>query len=184
MADSSLNHYTQNGLIQETVREVIKKSFPIEAGGKRLEVTEVYVDDKLDSDDFPTQKEHKLNRRTWQVPVYANARIIDAKTGKTLDKKSKIKIGSIPKLTNRFTAIIDGNEYQTTNQIRRKSGIYARVKNNGDLENEFNLSKGFNFDMQLDPKKKIFYLILNNRKYRLWTLLHVLEVSDEAIAKA
>lgn len=64
MADSSLNHYTQNGLIQETVREVIKKSFPIESGGKRLEVTDVYVDDKLDSDDFPTQKEHKLNRRT------------------------------------------------------------------------------------------------------------------------
>ena len=87
-------------------------------------------------------------------------------------------------MTNRFTAIIDGNEYQTTNQIRRKSGVYARIKNNGDLENEFNLSKGFNFDMQLDPRKKIFYLILNNRKYRLWTLLHVLEVADEAMAKA
>ena len=37
--------------------------------------------------------------------------------------------------------------------------------------------------MQLDPKKKLFYLILNNRKYRLWTLLNVLEVSDDVIAK-
>jgi hypothetical protein len=64
MADSSLNHYTQNALIQETIKEVIKKSFPIEAGGKRLEITDVYIDDKLDSDDFPQQKEHKLNRRT------------------------------------------------------------------------------------------------------------------------
>ena len=86
--------------------------------------------------------------------MYANARIVDAKSGRVLDKKSKLKIGAIPKLTNRFTAIIDGNEYQTTNQIRRKSGIYARIKNNGDLENEFNLSKGFNFDFTIYKNNK------------------------------
>tara|TARA_Y100000593_G_C4160124_1_gene261603 strand:- start:246 stop:440 length:195 start_codon:yes stop_codon:yes gene_type:complete len=64
MKDSSLNHYTQNALIQATIKDVIKKAFPIEAGGKRLEVTDVYVDDKLDSDDFPAQKEFKLSRKT------------------------------------------------------------------------------------------------------------------------
>ena len=167
MAETSLNHYTQNGLIQKTVREIIQKTFPVEAGGKRLELLDVYIKDDLPSDDFPEQKLFKLNRKTWQVPIFANAKIVDSKTGRIIDKSAKIKIGSIPKLTNRFTAIIDGNEYQTTNQIRRKSGIYARIKNNGDLENEFNLTKGFNFDMQLDPQKKIFYLVFNNRKYRL-----------------
>ena len=167
MAETSLNHYTQNALIQTTVRDIIQKTFPIEAVGKRLELVDVYVMDQLNSGDFPEQKEFKLHRKTWQVPIFANAKIIDSKTGRVIDKSAKIKIGAIPKLTNRFTAIIDGNEYQTTNQIRRKSGIYARIKNNGDLENEFNLSKGFNFDMQLDPQKKIFYLVFNNRKYRL-----------------
>lgn len=163
----SLNHYTQNALIQETIKKVISDRFPIQSGGKSMEITDVYLKDTLDSDDFPKQKEFKLDRKTWQVPIYANARISDIKSGKVLDKSAKIKIGAVPKLTNRFTTIIDGNEYQTTNQIRRKSGIYARIKNNGDLENEFNLTKGFNFKMQLDPNKKIFYLILNNRKYRL-----------------
>lgn len=167
MKHNSLNHYTQNALIQETVRDIIQQSFPVEAGGKRLELLDVYIKDTLESDNFPQQKEFKLNRKTWQVPIFANAKIIDKKTGRIIDKTSRIRIGAIPKLTNRFTAIIDGNEYQTTNQIRRKSGIYARIKNNGDLENEFNLSKGFNFDMQLHPQKKIFYLVFNNRKYRL-----------------
>jgi len=167
MVINSLNHYTQNALIQETIRDSIQQSFPIEAGGKRLELTDVYISDKLDSDDFPEQKLFKLNRKTWQVPIFANVKIIDTKTNRIIDKAAKIKIGAIPKLTNRFTTIVDGNEYQTTNQIRRKSGVYARIKNNGDLENEFNLSKGFNFDMQLDPQKQLFYVVFNNRKYRL-----------------
>tara|TARA_Y100000310_G_C20680679_1_gene815760 strand:+ start:343 stop:537 length:195 start_codon:yes stop_codon:yes gene_type:complete len=64
MLANSLNHYTQNGLIQETVRDIIQKSFPIVAGNKRLELTDVYVKDTLESDNFPEQKEFKLNRKT------------------------------------------------------------------------------------------------------------------------
>ena len=167
MIENSLNHYRQNALIQEALKKSIEDSFPIESGNKLMEITDVTIEDALDSDDFPLQKEYKLSRKSWQNPISASIKIIDKETGAVLDQKKKIKIGAVPKLTNRFTAIIDGNEYQTTNQIRRKSGIYARIKNNGELESEFNLSKGFNFKMQLDPKKQVFNLILNNRKYRL-----------------
>ncbi|MBC8409902.1 MAG: hypothetical protein H8E12_14440 [Rhodobacteraceae bacterium] len=167
MTENSLNHYRQNALITNAIKTVIEDTFPIEASGKVLTLTDVTVDDTLQSDDFPQQKEFKMARKSWQIPIYAKATITDAETGNILDSTKRIKIGAVPKLTNRFTAIIDGSEYQTTNQIRRKSGIYARIKNNGDLESEFNLEKGFNFKMQLDPQKKIFHLILNNRKYRL-----------------
>jgi len=183
MKENSLNHYSQNALIQETIKNIIKESFPLESGGKILELDNVVIEDKLQSDDFPQQKEYKLSRKSWQLPIYASARIKDAETGKIINNIKKIKIGAVPKLTNRFTTIIDGNEYQTTNQLRRKSGIYARIKNNGDLESEFNLAKGFNFKMQLDPQKKVFNLILNNRKYRLWTLLNVLGVPEKDIVK-
>ena len=40
----------------------------------------------------------------------------------------RLKIGYIPKLTNRFTTIVGGNEYQTVNQLRRKPGVYSRKK--------------------------------------------------------
>jgi DNA-directed RNA polymerase beta subunit len=79
--------------------------------------------------------------------------------------------------------LVDGTEYQTVNQLRRKPGIYSRIKKNGELESEFNLEKGFNFKMILDPVKQIFFLILNNRKHRLWTLLNLLEVPDSTVEK-
>ncbi len=118
------------------------------------------------------------------MPMYADLKLVDIKTGKVISKQQKAKIGSIPKLTNRFTTIVDGNEYITVNQLRRKSGIYSRVKENGELESEFNLERGFNFKMQLDPVSERFNLILSNRKYRLWTLLNILGMEDKVISEA
>lgn len=108
-----------------------------------------------------------MQRKSWHVPIYADLKITDAATGRLINKKQKTKIGNIPLLTNRFTMIIDGNEYQTVNQLRRKSGVYSRIKKNGELESEFNLAKGYNFKMMLDPITQVFALILGNRKYRL-----------------
>jgi len=182
--DNALNHREQNRVIQETVINIINNSFPIKSKSKQLELTGLRLDDKLESNDFPTQRELKLNRKSWQVPILASFKLTDNETGKTVDKRENIRIGYIPKLTNRFTVILDGNEYQTTNQIRRKPGIYARVKANGELENEFNLFPGYNFKMQLDPISHIFYVIFDNRKHRLWTLLNVLNVGDDKITEA
>lgn len=91
----------------------------------------------------------------------------------------------MPKLTNRFSAIIGGNEYQVSNQLRRKSGAYSRQKRNGELQTEFNLEKGANFSLQLDPQRQIFYLILGSgtRKYRLYTILSMLNMPDSEMKK-
>lgn len=92
----------------------------------------------------------------------------------------------MPKITNRLSLIIGGNEYQVSNQLRRKSGVYSRVKRNGQLESEFNLEKGSNLSIQLNPKKEIFQLSLSNstRKYRLYTLLTNLGMFDSDMRKA
>ena len=179
-----LDHRLQNKNIFSSISNSIEAAFPVESNGRKLIIENVVVKDTLSDMDFPEQKKVKLNRKTWQIPIYADIKIIDSTSGKIISQKKNSKIGHIPKLTNRFTAIIDGNEYQTTNQLRRKSGIYARVKNNGELENEFNLERGYNFKMQLDPIKQIFVVILKNRKYRLWTLLNLLGVSDRDMEKA
>jgi DNA-directed RNA polymerase subunit beta' len=182
--DNALNHEAQNRVIQGTIVNIIKNSFPIKSKNKQLDLIDLHMDDTLENNDFPNQKEAKLNRKSWQVPLLASFKLTDIETGKTVDKRENIRIGYIPKLTNRFTVILDGNEYQTTNQIRRKPGIYARVKANGELENEFNLFPGYNFKMQLDPISHIFYVIFDNRKHRLWTLLNTLGVTDDKITEA
>ncbi len=178
-----LNYSQQNEQMKKAITSSVESMFPIVNGNKRLELQSISVDDNIDDFDFPRQKEIKLNRSTWEVPIYAKLAIVDSVTGKVVDKADKIKIGSIPKITPRFSVIIDGNEYSTINQIRRKSGVYSRIKKNGELESEFNLSRGKNFKMELDPTTQIFNVILDNRRYRLWTLLNLLSVGESELKK-
>lgn len=165
--ENLLQHYVQNQRIQKAIAQSIEDTFPIESDGKRLNINNIRIESKLNDWDFPKQRQFKMQRKSWHIPVYADLRITDASTGRLINKKLKAKIGNVPVLTNRFTMLIDGNEYQTINQLRRKSGVYSRVKRNGELESEFNLAKGFNFKMMLDPITQVFVLILSNRKYRL-----------------
>ncbi len=185
MAENYLDHRLQNGKIKDAILESIAENFPIEHQGRTLTLENVTVEDKLRDDDFPEQKKFKIARKTWQTPIKADLKLVDNLTGRTISRKKNVKIGSIPKLTNRFTTIIDGNEYQTTNQLRRKSGVYATVQQNGILKSEFNLSRGKNFSLFLDPTTQIFSLVYRekNRKYRLWTILNALGTVDADIRK-
>jgi hypothetical protein len=180
---TDLNFKSQNKQIQDALVSSIEKSFPITTKDLQLDIHNIQFNDTLDDYDFPQQKEIKLNRKSWQIPVIADFTITDVKSGKVISSGKNIRIGHIPKITNRFTTIIDGNEYQTISQIRRRSGVYSRLKQNGELEAEFNLMQGRNFKMQLDPISQLFVVIYENRKYRLWTLLNTLGIPDTEIAK-
>ena len=186
MAENYLDHRIQNVKIKDSIVDSIAENFPIENKGRRLVIDNINVNDTLRDDDFPEQKVFKIKRKTWQNPIKADLKLIDLDTNKVISQKKNVKIGSIPKLTNRFTTIIDGNEYQTTNQLRRRSGVYATVQRNGELKSEFNLSKGKNFSLFLDPTTQVFSLVYRekNRKYRLWTLLNALGVTNSELEKA
>lgn len=177
------DHRVQNKELEEALKTSISRIFPIINSGKTLILNNITITDNLNDYDFPSQKDTKIMRKSWQMPVYADFELLNDR-GKVISKHTQLKIGNLPKLTNRFTTIIDGNEYQTVNQFRRKSGIYSRIKRNGELEAEFNLAKGKNFKMQLDPITQLFVLSFANRKYRLWTLLTNLDIPDSVIEKA
>jgi DNA-directed RNA polymerase beta subunit len=72
-----------------------------------------------------------------------------------------------------------------SNQVRRKPGVYSRRKNNGELESEFNLAKGANFSLSLDPETQLFNFNLRsaNRKFNLYIILNALGISDTDIEK-
>jgi DNA-directed RNA polymerase subunit beta len=138
----------------------------------------------IPGNDYPTLKKLKLSRRSYQIPIYGKATLIDKATGKVIDQIDKFKLANVPKMTRWYSMIIDGNEYQTVNQLRLKSGVYTRVKDNGDLESRFNLERGFNFTMILPPDKGIIYLVTRHAKYRLYNILSALGMSDEKILAA
>ena len=171
----------QNKLIQDTVISSIKNLFPIETKTRRLELSNLSLKDNLSDTDFTLQKELKLNRKSWEIPVSADVKLIDSATGRTISS-AKMRIVSLPKITRRYSAIIDGNEYQVINQLRRKPGIYTIMSRSGILESEFNL-KGLNFKMHLKPETEVFIIKFKNREYRLWTLLNAMGAADTDIAK-
>ena len=181
-AENLFDHRIQNDILRKAFKEAITSAFPLTNKGKTLVIKNIFLEDALDDFDFPGQKEAKIKRKSWQIPIYAHFQLLDEKN-RVIQENKKLKIGSLPKITNRFTVIIDGNEYQTVNQLRRKPGVYSRIKQNGELEAEFNLAVGKNFKMELDPITQIFSIYFANRKYRLWTLLNNLGMPDEEIEK-
>lgn len=179
----AFNISVRNEEIKKSITNSIKSQFPIEGSKKTIELESLQIDDtSLTPDDFPDQKKAKLAGKSWDYPVYATMNLVDNETGNTIDS-TKLKIGSIPMMTNRFSTIIDGNEYHTMNQFRLKPGIYTRVKNNGQIVSQFNLEKGFNFEMDLDPEKRIFYLTRKNKHYELYSILRALGIDDNEMRK-
>jgi DNA-directed RNA polymerase beta subunit/DNA-directed RNA polymerase beta' subunit len=183
LPENAFNYKVQNDAMKKAIQASVNNIFPIVNKNKQLNISNIRVVDELNDNDFPLQREIKLNRKTWDMPIVADFTLVDTDTGRVLDRMESKKIGNLPKITNRYTTLIDGNEYQTANQFRRKSGIYSRLKKNGELEAEFNLSKGRNFKMMMDPETGVFYLIFANRKYRVWTLLNTLGVQDKDFLK-
>lgn len=168
--------------LKGNVVSAISSYFPYEGKRHRLVVDNITVDDKLKTDDIRSQAEAKDGERTWGVPVVANLSLVDKVTGKVIDKK-KATLATIPKLTNRYGFIVGGNEYQVDHLFRLKSGVYARVQDNGELESEFNLAKklGMNFSIHLDPKTDRLTFKYGTAHIPLYPILKTMGVSDDEL---
>ena len=174
--------------VMETLRdgtlEAVKDIFPIVGKTNTLRMTNAYGDSNKSVDDVVGQRKARLTGRTWSTGVFADFELVDNKTGAVIDKKSKVKLLSLPHITRRYSYIVDGNEYQVDNQWRLKSGVYTRQRADGDLETQFNLTKGRGFRMLFDPKKKNFILNYDTTNVQLLPVLQALGVPDTDIQKS
>jgi DNA-directed RNA polymerase subunit beta' len=172
-------------VLKDNVVQSISSYFPYEGKQRRLELHKIWVDDKLNTEDIKSQSDAKDHDRTWGVPVKADISLIDKVTGKTIDRKT-MTLARLPKLTSRYGFIVDGNEYQVDHLFRLKSGVYARVQDNGDLESEFNLVKGpagNRFSIQLERESKKFYLKQGDAHIPLYPILKSMGVADDDLEK-
>jgi DNA-directed RNA polymerase subunit beta' len=183
--ENRLDPEVQSLSIQSTIKKAIENQFPIIGKHQTLELVKpLEIVDNLDDQDFPAQRELKLSGKSWQAPVYGHFRLRDNKTGTIIDEVKDLKVVNIPKITDRFSMLVDGNEYTTMNQFRLKSGIYTRKKANDEMESQFNLAKGYNFKMMMDPADGIFYLYIANQKFHLYTLLHAFGFPESDMRKS
>lgn len=166
-------------ILKDRVAKTVEGLFPIVGKKHTLELKGVQIKDDLDIDDIRSQKKAKMAGRTWAVPVEATVALKD-ESGKKVDEQ-KLRLMSLPKYTRRHSHIVDGQEYQIDNQWRLKSGVYARVKDNGELESNFNLAKGRGFSVGFDPKKRQFAMQYGTSNIPLQPLLQEMGMPQEEI---
>lgn len=186
MSSDSITPEESFEALKTNTLDAIKAYFPYESRRRKLVVENLKVDDKLSADDIEGQSDAKDREGTWGVPIKADIKLIDSLSGKTIDEKKGAILGRLPKLTNRYGFIVNGSEYQVDHLFRLKSGVYARVQDNGDLESEFNLKKsptGRNFSIKLDRKTRMFSLKYGDAHIPLYPILKAMNVSDDELEK-
>jgi DNA-directed RNA polymerase subunit beta' len=169
--------------LKSITSKTVKDYFPVVGKKQTLHAHDIWVEDNLHIDDIDDQKDAKEKGRTWAVPVKAKLDLIDNATGKVVDQKT-ITVANLPKMTRRHSYIVDGSEWQVANQFRLKSGVFARVKANGELESLWNLKKGFGFDTLFDPKSRKMVLHYGSAHIPMYPVLRTLGVQDNEIEKA
>jgi DNA-directed RNA polymerase beta subunit/DNA-directed RNA polymerase beta' subunit len=170
--------------LKTSVAKTVSDYFPVEGKKHSMKATKVWVEDNKHVDDIRSQKDAKIKGRSWQVPVRAQVELTDNKSGKTIDKQV-LTVAQLPKVTRRHSMIVDGNEWQVNNQFRLKSGVYTRVKGNGELESQWNLAKGLGFNMEFnpDPKSRKMTLRHGTTNTPLYPVLKIMGMDDDAIER-
>ena len=155
----------------------LRQAFPISAAGKTIELLDLHPDTLPAPDDWNGQKEAVMGNRTWGAPIRATVALKEA-DGAVLDRKV-LRLATVPAPTNRHTFIVDGREYQISHQRRLRPGVYTKLDRNGRPVADFNLGKGRNFSVGLDPEKDTFHLRFGNSHIPLASVLAGLRESGD-----
>lgn len=164
---------------QKTVQG-LEGLFPIISRNYLLEAKNVAVASKNYSSN--AQKKALLSGHTIHEAVKADLVLRDKKTGKVVDTQRQT-LAHLPYFTQRHTFIVGGNEYDVPHQLRLKSGVYTRQRANGEYEAAFNLSKGMNFRLSMEPESGKFNMELGTSKIPLYSVLRALGVPNSEIKK-
>lgn len=162
--------------------DAVKGYFPLEGSVNKLVAKKVWVDDDKHIDDLGSQLDARLKGRTWAVPIKAQMELVDKATGKVKDSKT-VTVGTIPKITRRYSYIVGGTEWQLANQFRLKSGVYNHILNNGNIAGQWNLATGRGFTMELDPASKKLALKYGNSHVNLYPVLKTMGIADDDIER-
>jgi DNA-directed RNA polymerase beta subunit len=167
--------------IRAKALEALRNAFPLPLRDKKIEVSDLKVHEK----DFgPNDQKHALlSGGSLFEQVKGTVTLRDAE-GKELEKVKNFTLLNLPFFTGRHTFILDGNEYNVSNQLRLKPGVYTRRRGNEELEAAFNLSKGANFRLSLDPAQGHPYIEYGTTAIPLYSVLRKLGVSHGDIATA
>jgi DNA-directed RNA polymerase beta subunit len=167
--------------IRDKAVRSIRDAFPFVGSRFTVDVDDVKVHP---TDVSPADHKNALmHARTLSEPIRGTLTLKDNATGKVVERLPKFNLLQLPYFTDHHTFVIGGNTYNVSNQLRMKPGVYARKRRNAELEAFFNLAKGDNFRMNMDPATGRFHVAYGATRVPLYSVLHKLGVSDKKMAK-
>lgn len=167
--------------MKDGLTEGLSEVFPIIGKKQELHLSDISIKDNLDPADSASQKKAILNGSSWTVPVHGTLTLKD-KSGKPLDS-TKIRLLSLPKTTDRGTIIYNGTEYNITNQLRLKPGVYTSIGADEITSSHFNVDKGANFELWQDPVKGNFFMKFQQSSLPIYPILKELGVADSEMVR-
>jgi DNA-directed RNA polymerase subunit beta' len=163
--------------------EGIQSHFPLKGKMQTLHLDRLEVPQTLHPDNLRDQHKAKIEGNSFAEPVFGHLRLVDNATGKVVDQR-RIRLAEIPKMTQRYSYIMDGQEYQIDNQWQLKPGVYTRRRQNGELETRFNVVGKNPFDLVLDPQSNQIHVDYNKSKLPVYPLMKAMGVDDDTMEKA
>lgn len=178
------DHTATRKLIFDNVLNAAQTLPPMQNARHRLELRNVHYagPDKYSVAD---RKKAILTGSTLDRRLRGTWALIDQQTGNPIDEKTTT-VARVPYLTDGGTFVHGGNEYTLSNQMRLMAGLFARIKDNGELETHANIlpGQGVAHRYFLDPDKGVFYMRLQQAKIPLMPLLRAMGATDDDLRKA
>jgi len=131
------------------------------------------------------QKKAILGGRSQGRRVRGTWELVDNATGGVVDSRNQV-IFSVPYMTSHGTYVHNGSEYSLRNQQRLRPGIFARRKNNGELEAHANIlpGKGVSHRYYLDPERGVFRMSVGQAQLPLLPLLKAMGATPKQLREA
>jgi DNA-directed RNA polymerase beta subunit/DNA-directed RNA polymerase beta' subunit len=185
MADTPFTYSAQYESMRDRTLDEISSVFPIKSrGGRELRLKKIWVEDKA----VPSLADEKaaiLNGGTLGSTVKGDLQLVD-ENGKVVDSR-RMKLAEMPRASSRTGAfIIKGNQYQVSNQLRLRHGVFVQEKKDGGLKAFVNLGGGAGgrkYEMFMGDDG-VFKLAIDQGKVELYPLLKSIGVSDAQMQKA
>jgi DNA-directed RNA polymerase subunit beta len=153
--------------------------FPIKGTHHDVEITNLRVVEK--PVDYKIHKETLYKRGTLYEPIKGDV-VIKDKQGNIVDKKNGHTLMHLPRTSWNNAFLINGNEYSFKHQLRTMPGVYTRQRENEELEASFNLAKGSNFRVSMDPAKGLLNMQYGTTSIPMYPVLRGLGMEHGDIA--
>jgi DNA-directed RNA polymerase subunit beta len=170
---------TLRARIHEKMLAALGSAFPVDLKGNSLELKDARVLAK----NYTPAEQHRAIMAGESLEEMIKGTLVLRGPGGVVDEAKNFTLTHLPYLTERHTLILDGNEYQIANMLRRRPGVYTQRSENGELHTAFNLQKGMNFDLSFHPEKGTLFLTYQNTNVPLYPVLRALGVPHEDISK-